>query len=115
MNKKLVIMLFCIIFFAGCASVMLSRPEEYVQNNPQLSEVLKDQILRNQISIGMTKEMVHASWGDPYFTEKVRTATQSIENWVYTRDLARNYCCALPEVVHFKDGRVSGWTQRMKY
>lgn len=114
--KKISIVLFCILFLAGCGSaIVLSRQEKFLQNNPQLSETIRTQINKEQISIGMTKEMVHASWGDPYFIEKVRTATTSIENWVYTRDLSRNYCCALPEVVHFENGLVSGWTQRRKY
>lgn len=111
--KKVSIVLFCVLFLASCGSTkVLSRQEKFLQSNPHLNKAIRAYINRGQISIGMTKEMVHASWGDPYFIEKTRTTTVSIEDWVYTRDLSKDYCCALPEVVHFKNGLVSGWSQR---
>jgi len=112
--KKIFMLLFCISFLASCGSTeILSRQERFLRNNPRLDKAIRTQINKNQISIGMTKEMVRASWGDPYYIEKARTATMVIENWVYDRDLPKDHCCALPEVVHFKNGFVSGWSQRL--
>ena len=117
-NAVLLAILILITALAACSSSLTAREKrvkEFLDANSNLDYNIKRQIMKEQISIGMTKKMVEASWGKPYFVEKVTDEGVQYENWVYTRDLARNYCCALPQVVKFTDGKVSGWIQRMKY
>jgi len=49
------------------------RRAQYVNSNANLSEVNKERILNGYISIGMTKDMVRASWGEP--DDKNRTVS----------------------------------------
>ncbi len=45
--------------------------EEYVKNHPELSELIKGDILKGSVRQGMTTEQVIASWGKPDLTQDV--------------------------------------------
>jgi len=118
MKHRIIIVVLILLSIAACSTPLTQREarvKAYLNKHPDISFNIKKQLINEQISIGMTKEMVEASWGKPYYIEKVVEGADKYENWVYTRDLARNYCCALPQVVKFENGKVVGWVQRMEY
>lgn len=66
---------------------MLSKSERrrigFVNNNPQISDQQKQDILEGTIRIGMTKEVAEACWGRPLDINRTVTANMVREQWVY--------------------------------
>ena len=58
------IMILLVIFLFACSSPE-ERQEVYVSNHPNLRGDIKTFILEGKIMLGMTKEQVIASWGEP--------------------------------------------------
>jgi len=73
------------------------RRISFVRNNSGIKEQYKQDILNGSIRIGMTKEMVRASWGDPIDSNRTVTAYTTIEQWIYGSMPTRKY-------VYFDDG-----------
>ena len=67
------------------------RREDFIENNPNINQNFKNQILNGQISIGMTREMAEASWGKPADINRTVTATLVREQWVYGSGSNRRY------------------------
>lgn len=67
------------------------RRTQFVNNNPGLSEANKERILNGNISIGMTKDMVRASWGEPNDINRTLRANYTREQWIYGRTSNRKY------------------------
>lgn len=60
----------------------------YLSNNPNLPENVKEAILNGTICIGMSKDMVLASWGKPYHVNK------SVGKWGDSEQLSYDYICS---------------------
>lgn len=67
------------------------RRTQFVSNNPGLSEENEESILNGYISIGMTKDMVRASWGDPDDINRTTRANYTREQWIYGRTSNRKF------------------------
>ncbi|NNF07874.1 MAG: hypothetical protein HKN21_14010 [Candidatus Eisenbacteria bacterium] len=73
-----------VVFLTGCSSVdnAAQRRALYVDSHPELTDRMADSILNEQIVVGMTKDMVAASWGNPSREEAVEDeAIRSL--WIY--------------------------------
>lgn len=55
----------------------------YVYNHPDLDSITKTKILKGRICIGMTKDDVQASWGEPYKINRTVTIWAESEQWIY--------------------------------
>jgi hypothetical protein len=73
-----------VVLAAGCASTdkAAALRETYVMDHPDLTEVQANAILAGEIVLGMDREMVTASWGEPTRTEDVQVE-DATEHWVY--------------------------------
>jgi len=73
-----------VLVLSGCASNQAeTRRTTFVDEHPDLSEVMAEAILNGQIMVGMSEEMVKSSWGSP-----ARVGTASDEDdakvqWIY--------------------------------
>jgi hypothetical protein len=74
-----------VLVLSGCAADQAAtRRTTYVDEHPDLSEVMAEAILNGQIMVGMSEEMVKNSWGSP-----ARVGTVSEEDdeakvqWIY--------------------------------
>jgi len=57
--------------------------QEYIRQHPQLSNQIKEVILKKQILIGMSKDDVLATWGEPLHINKTVAQNFTQEQWVY--------------------------------
>jgi len=76
-----------VLVLSGCAADQAAtRRNTYVDEHPDLSEMMAEAILNGQIMVGMTEEMVKVSWGSP---ARVATVTNAKEGddakvqWIY--------------------------------
>lgn len=67
------------------------RRKDFIENNPNLNQNFRNQILNGQISIGMTREMAEASWGEPRDINRTVTVNVVREQWVYGFTSNRRY------------------------
>lgn len=72
---------------------------DYVKNNPDMSEQVKDCILNRQLCLRMTPEQVEMSWGAPSRKKISITTSHRIEEWTYPG----------PTLLNFEDGVLTGW------
>jgi outer membrane protein assembly factor BamE (lipoprotein component of BamABCDE complex) len=89
----------CFLFLIACATTQQYNqqlnPEEqnnlrrknYIQTHPNLSIDFRNAILNAQILIGMNKQQVLASWGNPNNTKKTVDISGSQEKWLYLSPL----------------------------
>lgn len=59
------------------------RRRLYIEENPDLFPIIKEAIMNGEIMIGMTKEMVAASWGPASEIERSSSLFDDREQWVY--------------------------------
>jgi uncharacterized protein YgiM (DUF1202 family) len=59
------------------------RRRQFINANPGISERQKNNIIEGTVSIGMTREMVIASWGEPGDINRTVTGSSVSEQWVY--------------------------------
>lgn len=106
-TKFLILGLVCLFAFS-CAT---PRRQDYIKTHPDISQRIKDAILKGDILIGMTEAQVIASRGTPY---KVNRSTGSYgvhEQWVMFFDTPsildpKSYTYAY---IYFENGRVTSW------
>jgi hypothetical protein len=91
----LILWLIVILLFHGCSTgssnqlqnngqqISANRRQNYVVTHPNLPEHVKQDILEGAIQIGMTREMVVASIGDPHDVQRSGDASGIREVWVY--------------------------------
>lgn len=107
--KMTILILLAGVFLTSCAAIKQVQIKKQILNDPSVSEDIKESIRNKKISIGMTKKEVYASWG-PYVTwspcsTKLVTENGVMESWDYT------LVGSCSDIVYFKDGKVSGWSQ----
>jgi outer membrane protein assembly factor BamE (lipoprotein component of BamABCDE complex) len=84
MEKRLLSSLILMVFLAcNLPPTAQERRSKYLVNHPNLSGKVKNEIRSGQVSIGMTKEQVRASWGYPDDINKTITEYSYQEQWVY--------------------------------
>jgi hypothetical protein len=67
----------------------------------------------NDITIGMTKQAVRDSWGEPELTEVAGNPIYGNERWYYREETSSTDGFQTQERwVYFESGRVSGWESR---
>lgn len=79
-------------------------------NSPKFARDVQDLISRNDVALGMTKQAVRESWGEPEVVEVAGNPVYGNERWKYVEQIAS------PEgyqsenrMVYFESGRVVGW------
>jgi len=80
------------------------RRNSFVSNNPDLRDELRRNILNGKVSIGMSREMVRASWGEPREVNRTVTSNSVNEQWVYGTIYNRQYLYFRNGIMHtFQD------------
>ncbi|MBI5798381.1 MAG: superinfection immunity protein [Candidatus Yonathbacteria bacterium] len=72
--------------------------EQIIKRHADWAIEIKNSVLNNVVSPGMTKEHVLASWGRPLYVKKKRQFFESLEQWWYS---------LTPAYVYFSNGKVS--------
>jgi len=70
-----------ILLISGCATSI--NRQEYINKHPQLTENIKQNILTSKICIGMNKEQVKISWGEPSHITTTTSTLGTTELWFY--------------------------------
>ncbi|PCJ60951.1 MAG: hypothetical protein COA79_07790 [Planctomycetota bacterium] len=91
----------CFLFFGACKEkpieVVLSPQEQFIKDNPKLSEELKKTIMSKTVKIGMTESQVKASWGEPKDIKVFSSEFGSYKYWSYDEKKPK---------IYWKDGKV---------
>lgn len=95
------LILMAVALVAGCQTDQ-ARRQAYLQQHDSFYE---QQIRNGQITRGMSKQEVRASWGDPDTKYSNNTARGIRTIWRYDRG-AFSY-----QSVHFKENMVTGWSK----
>lgn len=79
------------------------RRETYVQENPELGDVIKRIVLEGKLRIGMPRAAAEASWGAPSRRTSRVSASGSSDTWIYqwTDDTATH--------VYFENEILTSW------
>lgn len=113
----------------GCAPYERAAVrQKFFDQNPQVSPTVREAIENGRIMMGMTRDEVRASLGDPKDINRTVTRYGVTEQWVYERDVAREglgglfmAALATPKYgrasgryvtrfyVYFEDGKVTAW------
>jgi len=75
--------------------------EKYIQKHPERLE-FKNAILEKKIRIGMNKDEVRLSWGEPWDINRTVTTHGTSEQWIYGSLNYANY-------LYFDDGILTSW------
>ena len=75
------------------------KTQQYINDHPELSERIKQYILKEKIVLGMTKEDVEASWGKPNDIHRSVYSFGVHEQWIYG---SRNF-------LYFEDCILTSW------
>ena len=80
----LLVVLAGLFLLAGCSTAEndARRRMEYVDAHPELSDLLVDTILAEQVQVGMSTEMVEVSWGKPSRVQTLKDE-ETPTLWVY--------------------------------
>jgi len=70
--------------FTGCSTTDTAAQKRslYVDAHPELTELMANAILAEQIQIGMSSDMVEVAWGKPSRVEKANKEGMG-DKWVY--------------------------------
>lgn len=82
--KKLLLVI--IVLLSGCFITDTGRRESFTRENPDTPTSIQKDILAGDISIGMTKRQVIASWGYPNNSSfTITKAQRTLSTFYYTR------------------------------
>ncbi|MFA5039628.1 MAG: hypothetical protein WC732_08125 [Candidatus Omnitrophota bacterium] len=110
------VLIFSAMLLTGCASLdpfykspeqIQARKDAFFQTNPKLSKETKDCIQKSEIMVGMTREQVRASWGDPepYRGSSTVYDDGTSEFWYYRAGYPYEY------TLHFINGKLDSFTK----
>jgi hypothetical protein len=116
----LTVVVVAVLLTACVAQQHTKRRQEYMKNHPDITERVKMAIKNGDVLIGMTKEELIASWGQPYDINRTVTATVIREQWVYVFGYVDSYTLqpipaqlvtpGAPHVyVYLENGIVTSW------
>lgn len=66
-----------------CGGTTIQTRQDYVNYHSDISKEIKECIIKQQVAIGMTREQVKASWGNPSQINTDVSYFGSDEQWVY--------------------------------
>jgi len=107
---KRTICLIAISLIAGCISYqeqIHQRRQQYVIANPRLPDQIANCILAGKIVIGMTKQQVRASSGNPTRINRSVSSWGVHEQWVYKYETWDDY--PTYSYLYFKNGMLTSW------
>ncbi|GAQ95631.1 hypothetical protein TAGGR_3104 [Thermodesulfovibrio aggregans] len=97
---RIIITLIIVLFIFGCASQGVRYTYDEIKNYPP---DIQEKIAKGEIALGMTKEQVRLSWGNP---SSVRVLTpekgKPREEWIYSSSLG-----LLKSRLIFVDGKLT--------
>lgn len=67
---------------------------------------------RADVTLGMSRQDVLASWGQPSDVEKAGTRNTGNERWIYYQGLTTRWSMRSARIVYFESGQVVGWETR---
>ncbi len=85
--------------------VFVKRRQAFVGQKKHISQRFKNAILNGQIMLGMSKEMMIASWGQPSDINKSVGSYGGHEQWVYDYSFFQYF-------VYFDNGVITSWQER---
>jgi hypothetical protein len=94
--KRIISLLLIIII--SLFNVSCAERAAYVAKHPELPITYKKAITAGKIMIGMTKEQVIASWGNPNKINKSVGSWGVHEQWVYSS-----------QYLYFENGKLTSW------
>lgn len=122
------LILIAILFVSGCAGVLetremkldnmkarsaelkaiveqsdAKRKDDYLNDNPNIGENLKDAINRSELLLSMNQDQVYASIGGPSDKNKTVTSNGTSEVWTYSRGSYK--------YLVFNNGLLSSWQE----
>lgn len=91
-----------------------NRRIEFIKLNPDFSQNIKNAILSGDILIGMTKEQVIASRGEPVKVNKTTTIYGVDEQWImfYETPFPWDEGADKYQYIYFFNGKATGWQSR---
>lgn len=79
-------------------------------NAMTFSADVQELIEQNDIAVGMTKQAVRESWGDPEIVEVAGNPLYGNERWKYSEDITSSDGYKTESrMIYFESGRVVGW------
>lgn len=100
--------------FKGKIIHIKSFREKYLEKNPDLSSKIIKAILNSDVLIGMTRDQVRASRGDPHKINKTTTVIGIHEQWVMHSADPRYDDLKGKEYgyIYFDNGKVTSWQSK---
>lgn len=113
MKRLLSILALCIIFFIGCESIAKQRRINYISKHPELSMEQRDLLLSGRPWVGMTKEEVNASLGNPSIVQKDILGEKEVWSYIYKDQFTTHKRYAFDRVLRleFLEGRLCNWRE----
>lgn len=100
MKKYLIIITYVIILSCGST---LSLKDKLISEHPEWSTVQIEKIRKGEIDLGMTEDMVKASWGKPRYIHQTDSEySGKVTAWSYIKLYSGDI-----KTVSFKDGKVT--------
>jgi len=81
------------------------RRQKFVNQHPELSDQMVKSIMKGDVAVGMTREMVEASWGKPMTKSYDSGVGGTIETWTF-----RPYDLDRYNYVYFYEGKLARWS-----
>jgi hypothetical protein len=89
------------------------RAQGIQQSSRTFDRSIASAIQEGDVVIGMPKEAVRESWGDPELVEVAGSTNSGNERWKYSREIASADGYQTEErLIYFERGRVVGWERR---
>ena len=112
MKSNFIVFVFFIVFFTGCATSPLAKPNKtsrikYIQVTHVVDQKIKEAIIAGKVIEGMTYDQVRAAWGEPDKVYKnlnevePNSGMKADEQWIYRWDIF-----STNKIVHFYNGIV---------
>lgn len=114
MKYKFLFILGCfVIMCAGCESAANSRRTNYIQTHPDMVAEQKSLLLEGKLWVGMSKEEVSASLGNPYLVQKEMLKEKEIWSYMYKAVLTTHRDYQFDKVLRleFFEGRLANWRE----
>lgn len=106
--KKLIFLVFVVITISGCATpgMVGSSFRKKMLNERNFPETTREDFIKGNIKLGMTKEQVLWIKGSPSYWTRYPTSSGVFESWSY------HTTC---DSYDFKDDKLIGYSTRGKY
>lgn len=106
MNRSGSIILFAMLVISGCGVMQDAQRQEYIENTKTLSPTIRTAISNRQVSKGMTKNDVRASWGNP---SEVQNSSWG-DTWIYKNYRGRTLGTRFSFVYFNNNSTVRDWS-----